>query len=141
MKVLAFIGLVILAYLSVKFGLAGFLAGMGIFLFFLFGLVPIFQGQGITCGIGGIFVWFIGFVAVIVGIFLFERDQMGAVPGTYDPATDKHSYLADRILNVFSNGIPDGGFVSSSTSHGMLTVSMIIAGIIVIGAILAKITK
>jgi len=90
---------------TITSGIPGFVAGIITSAFFIFGASGIFFGRGLTGGLGGIFVWFIGVVILLVTMFLCEMYIIdgGSKKGkVYGPGGD---YFADKVIDTLGMGM------------------------------------
>jgi hypothetical protein len=122
-------------YGFVVYGKPGLVTGLLIGTFLCFGLGGIVVTKKAFGGIGGVFLWFVGFVAFMTGMFLFERYVIdgGPIPGkTFGPPDGM--YFADKVMTLF------GRWVSFNSSPGDYTFALVffVAGFVLSGLLTAK---
>jgi len=128
---LFFFSVFLTAYGYLSDGAPGAVTGLIIGSFLCFGLVGLLVTKGVTGGIGGVFLWFIGFCSVTVGMFLFERYWIdgGPIPGKeFGPGG---GYFADKVMDLFGRwvtlGQPPGNYTYLVV---ILVVGFILSGLL-----------
>jgi hypothetical protein len=134
------LGAVVLVINTYLHGAAGFVAGLFLLSFLTFGLIGMVAGRGVISGAGALFVWFIGFMVLMVSMFMFERfaidDDAARAVRHFGPG---QGYFADKVMDVI------GGWFTldfnSSFSRGGLFVCMGLCVVGILFGIVAKATK
>ncbi len=114
-------------YGGITYGAPGAVAGLMMGCFLCFGLGGIVVTRGIFGGVGGIFLWFILFCGVSVGMFLFERYGVdgGALPGKkFGHGGD---YFADKVVDIVGRW---GSLNASPGDYKFFVVFMVIGFIL-----------
>jgi hypothetical protein len=134
-RALLLFSLLLSTYGYIAHGLPGLITGLLIGTFLCFGLGGLVVTKHAFGGIGGIFLWFLGFVGFMMGLFLFERYVIdgGPIPGkTFGPPNGM--YVADKAMVLF------GKWVSFNSSPGDYTFMIVffVAGFIISGLLSGK---